>query len=140
VVPDPGQPAATAADTEIAIGELPFDGLQARNEVLQALLLLPPLRLGGVATNPATLAACRNVKTLADPADASPQRPCLGSQVTLANCQQSSLIRVIAPAHRDELAAVISCLRRRRDSALALASRQPSWHRCARSALARRPR
>ena len=65
VVPDPGQPAATAADAEVTVGEMPFDNSKARSEVLQAPLLLPPLRRGQVATNPATPTARRNLKTLA---------------------------------------------------------------------------
>jgi len=80
-MPDPGQSPTTAADTQIATGELLLDYGKARGQVLQTPLLLPPLGLRGVAANPAAPAVSRNLQTLADPANARTQTPGLGRQI-----------------------------------------------------------
>ena len=54
--------------------------------------------------------------------------------------QASLPVRVIAPAHREELAAVGECRRSRREPALSSASSPPPAHRSARSLPARAPR
>ena len=57
-----------------------------------------------------------------------------------ASCQQSSLVLVIAPAHRDDDSAVSARFRAARDAARPFASRRPSAQRAARSAAASDPR
>ena len=52
----------------------------------------------------------------------------------------SSLVRVIAPAHRDEDSAVSARFRAARDAAFPFASSRPSAHRAARSRPASDPR
>jgi hypothetical protein len=58
----------------------------------------------------------------------------------MASCQESSLVRVIAPAQREELVAVRERLRTRREVARAFASSLPSRHLRARSPFASDPR
>jgi len=94
-----------------------FDPRQPRPEVLEAPALLVRLLPGLKA---AALADGDREPPL-DPVDTGGECPSLGDKVAPGELPGVSLVRVIAPAQRDELAAVIARLRSRRDCARCLA-------------------
>jgi hypothetical protein len=74
------------------------------------------------------------------PGDAGLEAPALGQEIARASPKASSLVRVIAPAQRDELAPVNERFCSRRESAFSLAESRPLRQRSARSLAASEPR
>ena len=99
-----------------------------------------PLGRGGVPAHPARLPARRDRQPGLDPADPGLQAGLSARRFCSASRHWSSLVRVIAPAHRDDDSAVSARFRAARDTARPFASSRPSAHRAARSRPASDPR
>ena len=99
-----------------------------------------PLGGGGIPARPPRLPAYLDRQPGLDRADAGPQAGLSGAQVLPASRTWFSLVRVIAPAHRDDETAVSARFRPARDTAFPFASSRPSPHRAARSLPASDPR
>jgi hypothetical protein len=121
VVPGPGKAPTTPAARQPPIIEPGFHPDKADLQQLQATLLLVALTRTFIAPVLATTATDGHGQTPPNPVDPRPQGHRLSDQVPLSNPQASALVRVIAPAQRDEQAEVSACLRSRRETARRLA-------------------
>ena len=140
VVPLVQQGFSAPAYTHTAGLQLPLDFGQPGAECLDTDGLGVTFGSGRVPGHAPGPRADGNGRPSPDPLDPGQQGAAFGQQVPVREPEASSLVRVSAPAHREDDFAVSACLRTRRDSALPLASSLPSAHRAARSADASEPR
>ena len=121
--------------------QLPLHPGQAGLQRVEADHLGVPLRWRRVPARPAWLPARRDGEPCLDPADPGLQACPRRTQVPFGQARTwSSLVRVIAPAHRDDDLAVSARFRAARETARPFASSRPSAHRAARSPPASDPR
>jgi hypothetical protein len=140
VVTSPGKTMSAPADRHPALGQAGFHLGESVPERLHPALFVPAFPLCGVAADaasalPVGTARRRTIRAILDRRLRASAR-----RFRSASSQASSLVRVIAPAHRDEHNPVIARLRSRRATPWPLVFRRPSEQRAAKSAPARRPR